>query len=147
MSSFGKQVAYAYVGKRILTWLVDTVIAGTAIFLARLTIFSACTQFQIHIPGGKDALISLAIGILIAFAYHTFFKSSKLQSTPGKLLFQFAVTDLQGERLSRKRAFARHFSKYASAFTLGLGYMLCLVSKKKQCLHDMISGCVIVQKI
>lgn len=107
---------------------------------------SACTQFQIRLPGGKGALINLAIGILIAFVYHTFFESSKLRSRPGKLLFKFAVTDLQGERLRRKRAFARHFSKYASAFTLGLGYMLCFVSKKKQCLHDMLSGCVFVQE-
>ena len=146
MNSIGQQPSYANIGKRCMAWLADAVIVGTIIFLGRLIFFSACTQFQIRLAGGKVAMISLAIGMVIAIAYHTFLESSKLQSTPGKLLFNFVVTDLQGARLSKARAFARHISKYASAFTFGVGYLLCFASKKRQCLHDMIAGCVIVQK-
>lgn len=131
--------------KRLTAWLVDSLIVGIIIFLARLTLFSLGLQMNVHLASGKVAMISLAIGVAIAFAYHVFFEGSKFQATPGKIIFGLIVTDLQGRQISKSRALARHVGKYASAFSFGVGYLLFLVSKKKQCLHDMIANCVVVQ--
>jgi uncharacterized RDD family membrane protein YckC len=146
MNSTEARVKYPGCGKRFLAWLTDAVIVGIVIFLARLMFFAACMQLQVKLPGGKVAILSLIIGIVIAIVYHTFFESSKLQATPGKLVLGLIVTDLKGDRISPQRAFARHMSKYASAFSFGIGYLLLFFSKKRQCLHDMIANCTIRQK-
>ena len=91
--------------------------------------------------------IILGIGVAIAILYHMFFESSMFQATPGKLFVGIAVTDLDGQRISPQRALARHLSKYASTFSFGVGYLIFFFSKKKQCLHDMLAKCLIVQKI
>jgi uncharacterized RDD family membrane protein YckC len=131
--------------KRLTAWLADSLILGIIIFLARITLFTLCVQINVHLAAGKVAMISLAIGVAIAFAYHVFFEGSKFQATPGKIFLGLTVTDIQGRQISKSRALARHVSKYVSVFSFGIGYFLFLVSKKKQCLHDMIAKCVVVQ--
>lgn len=145
MSTTQDNQQFPTITKRLTAWLADSLIVGIIIFLARITLFTLCLQINLHLAAGKMAMISLAIGVAIAFAYHVFFEGSKFQATPGKIIFGLIVTDLQGERISKSRALARHVGKYASVFSFGVGYLLFLVSKKKQCLHDMIAKCVVVQ--
>ena len=57
-----------------------------------------------------------------------------------------AMTDLNGERLSFGRATGRHFGKWVSALTLGIGYLMCLFTARKQCLHDLMAGCLMQRK-
>lgn len=116
------------------------------VLITRTTFFSTCTHLQISFAYGKAALISLVIGIITATTYHVLLESSKLQATLGKLLLGIVVTDLQGKRITSRRALVRHLSKYASAFSLGIGYLMYFASKRRQCLHDAISKCVIVQR-
>lgn len=146
MLSISKNPRYPTIEKRSIAWLTDAVIVGIIILLARMAFFAVCMQLQIRLPAGKITIISLTIGVLIAIAYHTFFEGSKLQATPGKMLFGLIVTDLRGNRISLARALSRHMGKYASAFSFGIGYLLYFFSKRKQCLHDMIAKCVIVHR-
>jgi len=60
--------------------------------------------------------------------------------------FGLYVTDDKGERISFGRATARHFSKIISNFILLLGYCLAGWTSKKQALHDMISGCLVLKR-
>lgn len=145
MSNTQVNQKFPIITKRLTAWLADSLIVGTFIFLARIIFFALCVQMNVHLAAGKVAMISLAIGVAIAFAYHVLFEGSKFQATPGKLLLGLTVTDLQGGQISKSRALARHMSKYASVFSFGIGYLLFFVSKKEQCLHDMIAKCIVVQ--
>lgn len=84
------------------------------------------------------------ISIIISWLYYSLMESSKKQATVGKMLLNLQVTDLSGNRISFGRATGRYFAKILSGLFLGIGYLLMLFSARKQTLHDMISGCIII---
>jgi uncharacterized RDD family membrane protein YckC len=67
-------------------------------------------------------------------------ESSDYQATLGKLTVRLKVTDLEGRRLSFARATRRYFSKYLSAISLGVGYLMVAFDSEKQGLHDRVAG-------
>ena len=142
-----ENIQYPAFWKRCIAWLLDAVMVGIIIFLARLTIAAGGQLLQIRLAGGKTAILSLVIGASIAILYHAILESSVLQATPGKSILGLAVTDLKGRRISFKRALARHLSKYLSGLSLWVGYLICPFTKHKQCLHDMIAKCLVINKI
>lgn len=87
------------------------------------------------------------IGGIVSWLYFSLFESSEKQATPGKMVFGLTVTDLSGARLSFGQATGRHFSKLASSLILFIGYLMPLWTQKKQALHDIISGCLIEQRV
>jgi uncharacterized RDD family membrane protein YckC len=56
------------------------------------------------------------------------------------------VTDLAGNKISFGRASGRYFAKIISSLTLGIGYVMTGFTQQKQALHDMIAGCLVVNK-
>jgi uncharacterized RDD family membrane protein YckC len=56
------------------------------------------------------------------------------------------VTDLSGNAISFGRATVRHFGKILSAIILLAGYLMVAFTAKKQGLHDMIAGCLVVKQ-
>jgi uncharacterized RDD family membrane protein YckC len=56
------------------------------------------------------------------------------------------VTDMKGGRLSFARATGRYFSKMISGLTIGIGYIMAGFTQQKQALHDIIAGCLVVDK-
>ena len=57
-----------------------------------------------------------------------------------------SVTDANGNPISFGRATGRHFGKIISALTLLIGYIMAGFTEKKQALHDMIAGCLVVKR-
>lgn len=55
------------------------------------------------------------------------------------------ITDLEGNRVSFLRARGRHFGKYVSMASLMFGFALAGLTQKKQALHDMPAGCLVVR--
>lgn len=97
----------------------------------------------------------LKIGIIAALVtdvfvlpwlYFSFFESSPWQATIGKRALSLYVTDLKGHRLSRGRAMARNLAKYLSNLTIGIGYLMCGFTEKKQALHDVIARCQVLRR-
>jgi len=83
---------------------------------------------------------------IFIWCYYAGLESSPLQATIGKLAVGLYVTDNKGERISFGRATARHFSKIISNIILLLGYCLAGWTSKKQALHDIISGCLVLKR-
>ena len=90
--------------------------------------------------------ISVVISIVIQWLYEAVLLSSVNQATFGKQAFGLRVTDLSGERLTFGRATGRHFAKWISYFTFGIGYLIQPITEKKQALHDIIAGTLVVKK-
>jgi uncharacterized RDD family membrane protein YckC len=92
--------------------------------------------------------IGLLIGgsLILGWLYSAYFESSEWQGTVGKKVMNLVVTDLQGNRISFARASGRYFAKLISGLIpFGIGYILAGITEKKQALHDMIAGCLVLR--
>jgi len=78
--------------------------------------------------------------------YYTLMESSSRQATVGKLALGMIVTDLDGNRISFGRANGRFWGKILSGLTLYIGFILAGFTERKQALHDMLAGCLVVKK-
>ncbi len=87
-------------------------------------------------------LISFGIGWL----YYAFFESSKYQATPGKIMLNIKVTDMEGEKIGFGRASGRFFGKIISAMIFYIGFIMAGFTSRKQALHDMMAGCLVVKE-
>jgi uncharacterized RDD family membrane protein YckC len=87
------------------------------------------------------------ITALMTWLYSSLMESSAWQATLGKKALGLTVTDLEGRRISFGRATGRHFAKYVSQITLGIGYIMAGFTQKKQALHDMIAGTLVLRKL
>jgi uncharacterized RDD family membrane protein YckC len=56
------------------------------------------------------------------------------------------VTDENGNRITFARATGRYFGEYLSALTLFIGYMMAGWTERKQALHDLLAGTLVVRK-
>ena len=95
---------------------------------------------------GAEEWMPFGISILLGCTYYAGFHSSAAQATPGKMAMRIKVTNLEGERIGVGRAIVRYFATWLSAIILGLGYLLAAVTRKRQALHDMIAGTVVVNR-
>lgn len=91
------------------------------------------------------ALYSLS-KLLILYPYFAVLESSRLQATLGKLALGIRVTDLSGGRVTFFRATGRFLGKILSAQTLLLGYVMALFTKRRQALHDLMAGTLVVNR-
>ena len=87
-------------------------------------------------------LLAMCLQIL----YFTFMESSKYQATLGKLALGLIVTDINGGKLDFTKAFLRNLCKIISNFTMLIGYIMAGFTEKRQALHDMIAGTLVVKK-
>ena len=154
---------YAGLGRRIIAFIIDIIL----ILIFDLVVASALGLLRgvqnlyfyayRHAPiesltpeGTTLALMSsivTAYGILIVvipWLYFAGFESSRSQATPGKVLMQAQVTDLDGNRVSFARATLRFFAKFISLVIVFIGFIMIGLTKKKQGLHDKIAGCFVL---
>lgn len=99
-------------------------------------------NYRSAVEGGYLFLFSLAI----MWIYYSVFKSSKRQATLGKLAVGIKVTGLRGNRIGFGKASGRYFGKFISAMIIGIGYLMAAFTKRKQGLHDMMAGCLVVNR-
>jgi len=91
-------------------------------------------------------LLSNLLFVLAGWLYYALMESSSLQATLGKLAMGSIVTDLDGDRVSFLRATGRYFGKIISNIILMIGFMMGGFTERKQALHDMMAGCLVIQK-
>ena len=90
--------------------------------------------------------IGTGMGVLGNWLYHALMESSYHQATLGKMALGVKVVDLDGDRISFGRATGRFFAKYLSALALGIGFLMVIWHEKKQGLHDIVAGTLVVVK-
>lgn len=135
-------IVYSGFWRRFAAFLIDSVIVGLVIL-----ILSAAMGFSVGV-GGVGGAGATAYGILIAIAapwlYWAGMESSKHQATIGKMALGMAVTDQFNNRISFLRATARYFGKILSAMTLLVGFIMAAFTQRRQALHDMLAGSLVV---
>ncbi len=91
------------------------------------------------------AVLPLVIMLAVWF-YFAVLESSPWQATLGKMAVGLRVSDIQGHRLTLGRSMGRNLAKCLSTLSVGIGYMMCGFTKKKQSLHDMIASCLVLRR-
>jgi len=90
-------------------------------------------------------IVGFIIGLLTGWLYSALQESSEKQATIGKKMLSLKVTDLDGNRISFLRATGRHFGKIISSVVLLIGYIMAGFTEKKQALHDIMAGTLVVK--
>jgi uncharacterized RDD family membrane protein YckC len=85
--------------------------------------------------------ISTALGWL----YSALMESSTRQATLGKMAMGIMVTDLEGRRIGFGKATGRYFAKILSALILLIGFLMVAFTARKQGLHDILAGTLVVK--
>ncbi len=142
---------YVYAGFwwRVLASILDTIVSSIFVFVlaAGLFFFLVAGDLinQRQVDSVADAL-GFPIGILVTALYYVIFECSRLRATPGKMICGLKVVDENGNQLNFGRALGRYLGKIVSGLILGIGFMMAGWTRRKQALHDMMSGCLVVRR-
>jgi uncharacterized RDD family membrane protein YckC len=85
------------------------------------------------------------VGPFAAWLYFAIMESGSKQATYGKRIMGLCVTDMAGQRIGFGRATARFFGKIVSAIPFDLGFVMAGFTDRKQALHDMMAGTLVVR--
>jgi uncharacterized RDD family membrane protein YckC len=136
---------YAGFWLRLAAWVID-VVCIVGLLIVALFCYGVVVAIA---SGGQVASASVALlfnllALVVPWLYYTIAESSQQQATPGKRLVGLRVVTDAGTRSSFGRANGRFWAKQVSGLTLGIGYVVCAFTPRKQALHDLISGCCVV---
>ncbi len=160
-ASVAPRAQYGGFWLRFLAYLIDgAVIAiGVCVVAIPLFILTGLGAYLSEIHPDEDwnnTGIGAIIAVFFLFAtaslvatwlYHALMECSEWQATVGKKLLGLVVTDMEGRRVSFGRATGRHFAKIVTNMVPAfIGYIMAGFTDKKQALHDMIAGCLILQR-
>lgn len=132
---------YAGFWRRVLAYIIDaSLLVGIEVVLA--------SSISILEPNDFEALANVApVSAALWWAYFAILESSPAQGTLGKIALELQVTDLHGDPISFRRAFFRHAAKFLSSLLIGLGWLLAAITPRKQALHDLVAGTLVLRKV
>jgi uncharacterized RDD family membrane protein YckC len=139
---------------RFVAYILDRIIVG--ILMAPVfIIFGLHMATQFHqippndtvdiFPVFRFVWVIALIAVGVQWLYEALLTSSTWQATIGKRALGLKVTDELGNRISFERATGRYFAKFISNFTFCIGYIMAGFTARKQALHDMIAGTLVMK--
>jgi len=156
-----RRIAYAGFWWRVLAYLLDSLIINivSGIIVLPFILVFGLSLFGLVTEGACDeslwaVLVGYVAGIVVLslilwvvqWLYFALMESSRHQATLGKMVCGIIVTDLNGQRICFARATGRHFGKILSGMIFMIGFIMAGFTEKKQALHDMLAGCLVVLK-
>ena len=129
----GDAVATRYGGfwVRVVAALIDGLLLAVVGFVLGLVV--------------DDLSARSLVNTVIGWLYYAGLESSARQAPLGKQAMGLTVTDLTGSRISFLRATGRYFAKIISAIILLIGFIMVAFTEKKQGLHDLLAGTLVVK--
>ncbi len=151
---------YAGFWKRFAAFLIDSIIMSTVTFLVLIPFLAmigisagvSSTMEDSHAAAGIIGLIigvyffSVFVMLIAQWLYFALMESSSRQATLGKMALGIIVTDMNGGQVSFGKATGRYFGKIVSGMIMCIGYLMAAFTEKKQALHDMMAGTLVVNK-
>ena len=142
---------YAGFWKRAVAYLLDWIVLYILFFIAAFalgptlgSVWEADSYSRYDFGQPKPWLILSQL--LIPWLYYALMESSAKQATLGKMALGIRVVDLAGRRVSFLRATGRFFGQFVSSLFFGIGYLMAGFTRRKQALHDIMAGCLVVNK-
>jgi uncharacterized RDD family membrane protein YckC len=143
--------------RRLAALFIDSMVVGFAYYLVLIVcVVVLGVGGSLLMRGGNDAegmaamfgmmaLVYLLYPVISA-AYYVGFESSGKQATLGKMAVGIKVTDIDGRRLTLGRALLRWLAVMLNYLTLYIGYLIAAFTERKQGLHDMAVGTLVVDR-
>lgn len=141
---YTEAMRYAGFWLRFAAWVIDSAILGALPLIVALIIA------PIFFTGTKTVALLGVIFFIVpvvgttGWLYYSLMESSTFQATLGKQALKLRVVEIDGEPVSFGRASGRFFAKILSSILL-IGYLMAAFTQKKQALHDMLTGCVVIR--
>lgn len=154
--STGASAAVGYAGfwLRFVAIIIDSILLGIVLvplfvlnFIGMATKPMPENPLELLAAFGPRFLMIRLIGLLGGWLYFALMESSSWQGTLGKKALGLYVTDMEGRRISFGRASGRFFGKLVSNLTLLIGYIMAGFTARKQALHDMMAGCLVLRRL
>jgi len=146
----GTTGVYAGFWKRFGAYIIDEIILST-VGLIILLVFGGMIGVSMGLSGVDEDIIGpvvainlIALDTILNWLYFTVLESSQRRATLGKMALGIAVTDMYGRRISFMRANARFWSKIISGLFFCVGYIIAGFTERKQALHDLIAGTLVI---
>src|SRR5688572_15612312 len=134
---------YAGFWRRVVAVVLDTLVLGIVTVPLNLAFGGGndigTDSSMTYSPAAQS--ISTALGWL----YFALMESSTRQATLGKMAMGITVTDLEGRRIGFGKATGRYFAKILSALIIGIGFLMVAFTARKQGLHDILAGTLVVK--
>ena len=145
------EVQYAGLWRRLAAGLIDALLIPAVYYLASFIMgfFFGAASNGVEMSGDNASLTRYAAwiaGFVVWWLYCILMERSATQATLGKMLLGLAVTDAGGRRISPGRAIARNLAKIVAGAMLLVGYIMIAFTGKKQGLHDILAGCLVVKR-
>lgn len=134
--------------KRFMAWGIDfalTTVVGFVLAIGAAALLGV--ELAPRYYDEKPILMASAyvfVPMLVDWLYFAGFHASKKQATPGKMMLKIVVTTDRGDRLGFGKATLRYIAKTICFYTLGVGFLTIRYTKRKQGLHDLFAGTVVV---
>jgi uncharacterized RDD family membrane protein YckC len=136
---------YAGFWKRLVAYIIDGIVINIVMTIVGYALGIGYLNRIADVGPGRSAAYSL-IDIVVFWLYFAFMESSSQQGTLGKMALGIVVTDLDGRRISFGKATVRHWSKILSTLIFMIGWIMAGFTERKQALHDIIAGTLVVNK-
>jgi len=155
------RVQYAGFWLRFLAFLIDNVVMGLGfgLILIPIIFLTGLGGFIGAIHPNEDMndvgifmligviFLAATVSLVFTWLYHALMESSEWQATVGKKVLGLVVTDMAGQRVSFGRSTGRHFAKIITNMVPAfIGYIMAGVTERKQALHDMMAGCLVLRR-
>lgn len=150
-AGFWRRFAAAIIDSIVLNILLSPLMGAISFNTVRFTqdnLEGMSEEYLLEMVMPMLAMASAAalIGFIIQIIYFALMESSKYQATLGKLALGLVVTDTEGNRITLGRAAGRNIGKILSGIILMLGYIMAGFTARKQALHDLMAGTLVLHK-
>jgi uncharacterized RDD family membrane protein YckC len=127
-----ESTGYARLRSRYGAFLIDVLFCLVLWFMGALMVGSVGFEFNRW------------NGLALLAAYFGLLPATPLQGTPGKRAFAIRIVDQRGNTLSLMRSLARFATSIPSIGLFGLGFVVAAWTRRRQALHDVIAGTLVV---
>ena len=139
-------IEYAGFWKRVAAALIDSLVMLIPSMILGFIIGFGMALNDPYVTDYELEIVVNIMSIVTWWLYSAVFESSNFMATPGKMALGIVVTDYQNQKISFAQASGRHFGKIISGIIIGIGFIMAAFTEKKQGLHDIMSGTLIVNK-
>ena len=147
-------MVYAGFWLRLAAYLIDSLLLGFVLgnlllrpLLGRPGGIPADNPWFLFTDTSPQVTALVLLFLMGNWVYFSLSESSRWRATLGKKALGLAVVDLEGKRISFARASGRFFAKILSSMTFLVGFLMAGFTQKKQALHDLVTGCLVIKKV
>lgn len=134
--------------RRVAASVIDGfVLAGLSIMVVIVGTVALMTSSDPEGTAARYGILYYVASYAAGWLYFAFTHSSEHQASFGIRALGIKVTDLEGRRISFGRATGRYFAYLVTSIvTFGIGLLMAAFTRRRQALHDMLAGTLVVSR-